>query len=64
MSSGSVFGGNYGYVRGGIWQIMRELGRINQELGVELTLSCTVHEVDTMTGVVRYENSTGAPGNP
>ena len=37
MSSGSVFGGYYGYVRGGIWQITRELGRINQELGV---ISC------------------------
>jgi phytoene dehydrogenase-like protein len=60
MSSGSVFGGNYGYVRGGIWQITRELGRINQELDVELVLSCTVHEVDTKTGVIRYENSTGA----
>jgi phytoene dehydrogenase-like protein len=57
MSSGSVFGGNYGYVLGGIWQVTRELGRINRELGVELVLSCTVHEVDTRTGIVRYENS-------
>jgi len=59
MSSGSVFGGYYGFVRGGIWQVTRELGRINQELGVELVLSCTVHEVDTKTGIVRYENSSG-----
>ena len=59
MSSGSVFGGYYGYVRGGIWQITRELGRINQELGVDLVLSCTVHEVDTKTGIVRYGNSSG-----
>jgi phytoene dehydrogenase-like protein len=60
MSSGSVFGGHYGYVRGGIWQVTRELGRINQELGVDLVLSCTVREVDTKTGMVRYENSSGA----
>ena len=60
MSSGSVFGGHYGYVRGGIWQVTRELGQINQELGVDLVLSCTVHEVDTNTGMVRYENSSGA----
>ena len=59
MSSGSVFGGYYGYVRGGIWQVTRELSRINQELGVDLVLSCTVHEVDTKTGIVRYENSSG-----
>ena len=59
MSSGSVFDGYYGYVRGGIWQITRELGRINQELGVDLVLSCTVHEVDTKTGTVRCENAAG-----
>ena len=59
MSSGSVFGGYYGYVHGGIRQITVELGRINQELGMNIVLSCTVHEVDTKTGIVRYENSTG-----
>ena len=59
MSSGSVFDGHYGFVRGGIWQVTRELGRINQELGVDLVLSCTVHEVDTKTSTVRYENSSG-----
>jgi phytoene dehydrogenase-like protein len=59
MGSGSVFDGYYGYVRGGIWQITRELGRINQELGVDLVLSCTVHEIDAKTGVVCYENSSG-----
>lgn len=60
MSSGSVFGGHYGFVRGGIWQITHELGLINQELGVDLVLSCTVHEVDTKTGIVRYEDSTAS----
>jgi len=60
MSSGSVFGGHYGFVRGGIWQITRELGRINQELGVDLVLSCNVHEVDTKTGSIRYEDSSGS----
>jgi phytoene dehydrogenase-like protein len=60
MSSGSVFNGHYGFVRGGIWQITRELGHINQELGVDIVLSCTVQEVDTKTGTVRYENSAGS----
>jgi phytoene dehydrogenase-like protein len=59
MSSGSVFGGSYGFVRGGIWQITRELGNINMELGVDIVLSCVVQEVDTNTGIVRYENSSG-----
>ena len=60
MSSGSVFGGAYGYVREGIWQITRELGQINQELGVNVVLSCDVHEVNAKTGIIRYENSSGS----
>ena len=60
MSSGSVFAGNYGYVRGGIWQITHELGRINQELGMRLELSCTVHEVDAAGGNIRFESQTGS----
>ena len=60
MDSGSVFDGHYGFVRGGIWQITRELGLINQALGVDLVLSCTVKEVDIERGLVRYENSSGA----
>jgi phytoene dehydrogenase-like protein len=60
MSSGSVFGGSYGFVKGGIWQITRELGRINRELGVEVEVSSTVHDVDTRSGAVRHENSGGA----
>ena len=59
MSSGSVFGGNYGFVRAGIWQITCELGRINEELGVDLVLDCSVDEVDAKNGVVRYETSAG-----
>ena len=59
MGSGSVFGGDYGYVRGGIWQVTREIGQINQELGVTIALSCKIHEVDTQTGIVRYEDSAG-----
>ena len=60
MSSGSVFGGGYGFVKGGIWQITREFGKINQEVGVNIELSCTVHEVDTGSCTVHYENSDGA----
>ena len=55
MSSGSVFDGSYGYVKGGIWQITRELGLINQELNVDIITNCSVHEVDSRTGEVRYE---------
>jgi phytoene dehydrogenase-like protein len=60
MSSGSVFGGYYGYVHGGIWQVTAELARINQELGVEIVLSCSVLEVDARAGSVNYETSSGS----
>ena len=59
MSSGSVFGGDYGYVKGGIWKITSELGRINQKLGVDLQLGCSVQEADANSGLIRYETSAG-----
>ncbi len=57
MDSGSIFGGYYGFVEGGIWRITRELGRLNGELGVLTHLSGRVHEVDTSRGVVRYQSN-------
>ena len=60
MSSGSVFDGHYGFVRGGIWQITRELERINQELGVEIVLNCVVHEADCYNGIIRLETPSGS----
>jgi phytoene dehydrogenase-like protein len=64
MSSGSVFGGRYGYVLGGIWQLTAELGRINRELGVELHTECVVQEVDVSGGVVRYRTAAGDRSGP
>ena len=60
MSSGSVLGGDYGYVKGGIWKITSELGHLNQALGVELLLDCVVHEADPNAGVIRCEHAGGA----
>lgn len=60
MSSGSVFGGSSGFVRGGIWRITQGLGRINRELGVELVLGCTVAEVDMKKCYIRFETPAGS----
>ena len=57
MDSGSIFGGYYGFVKGGIWQITEELGRINAELGVKTHLSSKLIEVDTAKGGVLYEHA-------
>ena len=47
MDSGSIFGGYYGFIKGGIWRITEELGTINAELGVRTHLSSTLIDVDT-----------------
>jgi phytoene dehydrogenase-like protein len=55
MDSGSIFGGYYGFVKGGIWQITEELGRINAELGVRTYLSSTLTDVDTSKCQVTFD---------
>ena len=55
MDSGSIFGGYYGFVRGGIWRITEELGALNTELGVDTRLSSKLIEVDPGNGEARYE---------
>jgi phytoene dehydrogenase-like protein len=57
MSSGSVFGGNDGFVKGGIWQVTHELGRINRALGVDLVLAANIVEVDAASGAIRFETA-------
>lgn len=57
MDSGPVFGGYYGFVKGGIWQVTEELGSINAGLGVEFHLSSKLVGVDTARGSVLYEHA-------
>ena len=57
MDSGSIFDGYYGFIKGGIWRITTELGRINDELGVDLHLSSSVVGVDTDNGRVTWEQT-------
>ena len=57
MDSGSVFGGYYGFVKGGIWQITEELGRINTELGVKTHVSSKLVGVDAANGSASYEHA-------
>lgn len=57
MASGSIFGGRWGYVKGGIWQITDSLGQINKKLGVKIITSAKVIDVSQKDLVVRYEKS-------
>ena len=57
MDSGSVFGGYYGFVEGGIWRITEELAQLNEEIGVVTHLAAIVQEVDTDQGIIVYESN-------
>lgn len=57
MDSGSIFGSYYGFVKGGIWRITEELGRINEELGVRTHLESRVIDVDASGGKVAWEHA-------
>ncbi len=57
MGSGSVFGGYYGFVKGGIWKITEELGKLNSELGVTTHLSSKIVDVDAGKGNAVYANN-------
>ena len=55
MNSGSIFGGYYGFVKGGIWRITEELGATNAELGTRAHLSSILTSVDTINRQVTFE---------
>ena len=48
LDSGSVFGGYYGFVKGGIWKITEELARLNVVLGVSMKTSSPIASVDDL----------------
>ena len=48
LDSGSVFGGYYGFVKGGIWKITEELARLNVALGVSMKTSSPIASVDDL----------------
>ena len=56
MDAGSIFGGYYGFVKGGIWQITEELGRINAEFGVTTHLSSKLVDVDPGKGRATFDS--------
>lgn len=63
LDSGSVFGGYYGFVKGGIWRITEELARINAELGVRIETSAEVEStasLDADTIVLATDPATAA----
>lgn len=54
MYSGSVFDGSWGFVRGGIWNIVRELDTLNRKAGVRTITDATVVDIDPRTRSITY----------
>ena len=59
MDSGSIFGGYYGFVYEGIWQVTEELEKINRALGVNFYKSSKVFNVDTKAKIVNFSCEAG-----
>lgn len=57
MASGSVFDGEWGFVKGGIWQIAETLDKINRKLGVETVTEAHVLKADPATGEVMWRKN-------
>jgi phytoene dehydrogenase-like protein len=63
LDSGSIFGGYYGFVKGGIWRITEELAIINSELGVRIETSAmvgSITELDADAVVLATDPATAA----
>ena len=56
MDSGSVFDGYWGYVKNGIWQITKELEKINTSIGVVTKTSTDISNIDEVTKKVTLTN--------
>lgn len=54
MASGTVFGGDWGFVRGRIWNISRAMDELNRGLGVNTITSAPVFEIGSDCRSVRY----------
>ena len=57
MSSGSIFGGAWGYVQGGIWQIPLALDAINAELGVKRIFNARVMKLNRERKEITYDKN-------
>jgi phytoene dehydrogenase-like protein len=57
MTSGGVFGGKWGFVKGGIWKLTRALHRINRRLGVRTITAGRVTAVSAAARTVRFRKN-------
>lgn len=59
MASGTVFNGQWGFVRGRIWRLPQELEKINRGLGVKVLTSAQVLRVDAEPPLIVYLDRDG-----
>jgi len=54
MSSGGIFDGKWGFVKGGIWKLTEALGAIDRALGVRIVVNAKVTAIDPDARTVSY----------
>lgn len=54
MASGSVFGGEWGFVKGGLWRLTEELSALNAAAGIQMITAAQVMSVSTKDLTVSY----------
>lgn len=59
LSSGSIFGGNWGFVKGGLYELIKALDRVNQERGVQVITGAKVLSASQNGSQVTYADSEG-----
>lgn len=54
MASGTIFGGKWGFVKGGLWAVVEELASVNRHLGVEIITDAQVVRADSRDLTITY----------
>jgi len=54
MDSGSIFNGYWGYVKGGIGEITKKLGEINDVLNIKTQLNISIESIDSYKCIIKY----------
>lgn len=57
MRSGSIFDGDWGFVKGGLWKVAEELAEINKEFGVRIVTSAEVLNVLPEKHQVKFQRN-------
>lgn len=59
LASGSVFGGDWGFVKGGLYELIKALDHVNQERGVQVITNAQVLSASKKGSEISYADAQG-----